>query len=82
MFVNVVRCPDDGNSQRHTSLYECERIHIHPVEGTRTEFTITIEGRAQTREAVAVTYDTNEKGLGIYVMNDRGQTIDTIFRSL
>lgn len=77
MFLSIVRDPQDGESRRHTSMYECDRYHIYPVKGAPTQFTITIEGR----KAVCVAYDTTEKALGIFVMNDRGQTIDTIFRS-
>lgn len=80
MFVNIVRTSDDGKSQHHTALYECSRFHIHPVEGKATEFTITMKGLSGA-DNVSVTYDTKEPGLGIYVMNHFGRTIDTIFRS-
>lgn len=77
MFVSIVRNPLDGESQRRTSVYQCDRYHILPVKSKRTEFMVTVEGH----NIVHFTYDTTETGLGVYAMNDLGQTIDTIFRS-
>lgn len=70
MFISIVR------ERRSTSRYECTSYHIEPIGPTKFLITFddgTVEGRAS--------YDTTEEGLGIYVENDRGRTIDTIFRS-
>lgn len=76
MFISINRMTAYGS---RTSVYECDRYHIHPVEGEPTEFTITMEDRSS--RAVAATYNTEEPGLGIFAMNNEGRTIDTIFRS-
>ena len=74
MFVRIVT---DGV---HDSVYQCDRVQIHPVEGKPSEFTITME-RDGTHTAVSATIDkSTPKAVGAYLMNDRGQTIDTIFR--
>ena len=73
MFVRIVK----GN---HDALYQCDRFRVHPVDSGQYEFTITMErdGRA---DAVAATIDKSvPEALGVYVMNDEGRTIDTIFR--
>jgi len=74
MFVRIVT---DG---AHDSVYECNRVQIHPVEGRPSEFTITME-RDGAHDAVSTTIDkTTPKAIGVYLMNDRGRTIDTVFR--
>jgi hypothetical protein len=78
MFVSIVRDSQVlGDARRHASVYECDRYHINPVKGRPFEFTITMEGR----KTACASYSTTEKDLGIYAMNDRGQTFETIFRS-
>lgn len=79
MFVSIIRTPEDGKSQRRTAMYECERFYIDPEEGTATTFLITMQCKSAS---VVAAYDTSESGLGIYVMNDCGRTVDTIFSSM
>ena len=78
MFISIIRIPEDAESQHCTSMYECDRYILQPVKDSCTEFVITIECPLGVVTAV---YDTNETGLGIYVMNKDGRTVDTIFRS-
>lgn len=80
MFISIVRTPDDGESRNHTSMYECDLYHIHPIEGDVNQWTVTLE-KYGNQPAISFTYATTEKALGIYVMNKDGRTIDTIFRS-
>lgn len=80
MFISIIRQYNSRTSQRSTSVYQCDRYHIHPVADTRSEFTITME-RDGWPVAHSATYDTEAHGTEIYVMNDHGRTIDTLFRS-
>ncbi len=76
MFISIVRDPQVGDALRHNSLYECDRYHI--TQERPGELLITMEGRGAAQLA---SYLTTENNLGIYVMNNLGRTIDTIFRS-
>lgn len=73
MFVRII------TDEVHDSIYQCDRVQIHSVDG-KPEFTITME-RDGTHAAVSATIDTStSKAVGVYLMNDNGRTIDTIFR--
>jgi hypothetical protein len=67
MFIRIVR-------GKNESLYECERMHIRPHGDT--EFVIEMEP-----SGVNIQIDkTVPAALAVYVMNNNGRTIDTIFR--
>ena len=82
MFVKIVRGLDDRSGQRATSVYECMRYYINPVKGKPTEFTISMEGKpGGDSVAVCASYDTKEPDVQVYVMNENGRTVETIFRT-
>ena len=62
----------------HSSLYECDRIHIGPVVDGK--FSIGVE-KDSGRSNVEVEIDKAvSEAVGVYCMNNSGQTVDTIFR--
>jgi hypothetical protein len=65
-------------------VYECDRYFVEPSgradSENGTEWIVTMELDRGSRDS-RFAYQSSEKGLGVYVMNDRGKTIDTIFRS-
>ncbi len=70
MFVKIIR----GNNE---VMYECERYQINPWHHKTSSgnFFITIEPCCITEEIDK----TVPEHLAIYVMNNDGKTIDTIF---
>lgn len=77
MFISIINKSQDGEARSINSLYECDSFSTYPTLETPTQFEISWQGRKKG----SYRYDTTEKGLGIFVMNDQGRTIDTIFRS-
>lgn len=61
------------------SLYECRRYHIRPHENDLEIFWITMEG--EEGNAITVMIEKKEK-IAVYVMNEHGQTVDTVFNNL
>jgi len=78
MFIKIVR------NREFESLYECARYHFspHDISGVDdgNHFTIGLEGPKS--ESVEMTFARNTQDeLAIYVMNDAGKTIDTLWRN-
>ena len=74
MFVKIVR-----NDVRVDSLYECHRLHIHwKHEGEPLHLDLQTNSSEQTVGGnYGITIDWPDPTV-IYIMNDRGQTIDKI----
>jgi hypothetical protein len=75
MFIRIVR-------DKHESTYECQRYHVAPQEDGTT-FLLTIEGdiAGTDGQSMMIDVDTSEH-LAVYLMNNEGKTIDTIFRDM
>ena len=87
MFLKVVR-------GKHTSLYECERMHRRPGAAAADAIAATAESPEQAEKimqgrfyiflepsGISIEIDkTVPESLGVYVMNNEGRTIDTVFQ--
>ncbi len=70
MFVNIIR-------GKHKSLYQCDRLHIRSEKEGEFQIDMELDGG---RCVSAIVDKAVPEELGVYVMNDQGRTIDTIFR--
>lgn len=74
MFVRIVK----GS---HDSIYQCDRVHIQVINADELLMELVTNQSADHGRCVTVAVDkTTPDALGVYCMNDEGQTIDTIFR--
>lgn len=73
MFVRILRGGRDA-------LYQCDRIRVNHEEPD--SLLVEIESDKALGAAIAVLIDKKAPGaVGVYAMNDMGQTVDTIFRT-
>lgn len=66
---------------KHTareSLYECDRYHINPTENDDV-FIITMEKDSPGNGAISLEIHKTQLDTAIYIMNQEGKTIDTVF---
>lgn len=78
MFIKIIRANEEDRNSTRT--YQCDSYIVEPVSGSLDEWTITLE-RYGSELAISTTYKITDTKLRIYVLNDQGKTIDTIFRS-
>lgn len=72
MFVRI-------DHDEKSSLYECDSYHMFTdKDGNLDEIIIVMERDKGEKRTASV--DKTRSRVGVYVMNNMGQTIDTIFR--
>jgi len=67
MFIRIIR-------DKHDSIYECERVHFDSKDNDH--FFIRLEP-----SGITIEIDKTVPTLAVYCMNNKGKTIDTIFKS-
>ncbi len=73
MFVRIVR----GNNE---AVYECGHVRSS-YDPEKQRITFVMEDMPNKVDALVCHVDKNvNEAVGVYYMNNRGQTIDTVFR--
>ena len=74
MFIRIIRGKGVDTSE---SLFECARLLTRIKENTPEVMIFTMEETG--KGAVSIEIDKREPEIAVYVMNEKGRTIDTHF---